>query len=505
MNGARSLESVDAALAWLGQRGARGLRIDSRQVAAGEAFIAWPGHAVDARQFVPQALERGALACLVEAQGLDAFGGWVSDDRVATLTDLKACTGPLASAYFGSPSERLRVVAITGTNGKTSTAWWLAQVSNAVGRRCALVGTLGVGEVPGSRAGTPLLSTGMTTPDPVTLHSALRQFADDGVVACAVEATSIGLVEHRLDGCRIDTAVFTNFTQDHLDFHGTMSAYWQAKERLFKWPGLRAAVINVDDAQGRPLVAALSGHGLDIWTTSTSGEARLWATDLCHEPAGLSFELCEGAQRLRVRTPLLGTYNIDNLLGVLGALRAGGAPLADLAAACTALTPVPGRLQRVQGTDADPVIVVDYAHTPDALDKALRALQPLARQRGGELWCVFGCGGNRDAVKRPLMGAVAQRLAQRVVLTSDNPRHENPGFILLQIVAGLPEGQAGVTVIEDRRKAIFHAARVARDGDVILLAGKGHEDYQDVAGVKRPFSDTEVAAAALQARRGAAA
>ena len=493
------LASVDAALGWLAQRGAHALATDSRRVVAGDAFIAWPGYAVDGRQFVPQALAAGASACLVEAEGVDAFS---FDDGVAALPDLKSRTGALASGFMGTPSARLNVIAVTGTNGKTSTTWWVAQALAALGQRCGVIGTLGVGEPPIEGRPSAITFTGMTTPDPVTVQAGFKRFADAGFDACAIEATSIGIAEQRLAGSKIAVALFTNFTLDHLDYHGSMAAYWRAKAQLFAWPGLRAAVINIDDAQGAALVASLPA-GLDVWTYSTTRAARLRATEIRYDDGGLRFDLREGDAQVDVRTRLIGDYNVANLLATIGGLRASGVALADAARACIGLTPVPGRMDRVPSAADAPQVVVDYAHTPDALDKALRALQPFAQQRGGALWCVFGCGGNRDQGKRPLMGALAQALAQRVVITSDNPRNEAPAFILLQIVAGLNGSQERVKVIEDRRAAIAHAVRNADARDVILIAGKGHEDYQEIGGVKHRFSDIEEAGAALLQRGGA--
>lgn len=498
------LKSPDAAARWL-QEWVRGtLRTDSRQVRPGDAFIAWPGYATDGRRFVPAALAAGAATCLVERDGVDAFG--FDDARVAALPGLKAATGGIAHAYFARPSEALATVAVTGTNGKTSSAWWVAQALTAVGRRCGVIGTLGIGEPPAG-----VVPTGLTTPDPVTLHAAFRRFADDGFAACAFEASSIGLAEHRLDGASVDVAVFTNFTRDHLDYHGTMDAYWAEKRRLFAWGGLKAAAINVDDERGAALAAELQAEGrLDLWTVSVRGPARLVAEDLHYADGGLAFTLCEregqGEQRVPVRSTLIGDYNAANLLGVLAALRALGVPLAQAAAAVPQLAPVPGRLQRVagEGGSAGPEVVVDYAHTPDALEKVLHALRPLAAARGGRLWCVFGCGGNRDATKRPLMGAIAARLADRVVITSDNPRDEAPAAILAQILAGT-EGVGGhdeVEVVEDRRAAIGAAIAQAAEHDVVVLAGKGHEDYQEVRGVKLPFLDEAEARAALARRAG---
>ena len=497
------LPSVPAALAWLRQHGVRALRVDSRHVQPGDAFIAWPGHALDARQYVRQALASGASACLVEAQGAEAFD-FAGEPRVAAVQGLKGSTGTLAAAFMGQPSQRLRMVAATGTNGKTSTAWWTAQALTALARRCGVIGTLGAGEPPSAaHPEARMVPTGFTTPDPVALQAALRRFADQGFEACALEASSIGLNEHRLTGTHIDVALFTNFTQDHLDYHGSMDAYWRAKSRLFDWPGLSAAVVNLDDSHGASLAYSLRGRPMVVWTYSARRDARLRGTHIRYQSGGLCFDVLEGGARVPVNTPLIGDYNVSNVLAVIGGLRALGLPLADAAQACSALTPVPGRMQRVLHPGAGPEVVVDYAHTPDALEKALLALQPLAAQRGGALWCVFGCGGNRDAAKRPLMGALAQRHAAHVVVTSDNPRHEVAGAIISQIVAGLPHRDA-VEVVEDRRAALAHAVAHADVRDVILVAGKGHEEYQEIAGVKQPFSDVVQAQAALRQRECAA-
>lgn len=502
----RELPSVDAALAWFGERGVGALATDSRRVRQGDAFIAWPGYVNDGRRFVDAALAAGAGACLVEAEGIEAFVFADDGTRVAALRELKAQTGLLASRWLGSPSERLQVFAVTGTNGKTSTSWWVAQALGALGRPCGVIGTLGVGEPPVAGRASSIDATGFTTPDPVTVQMGFRRFADAGLAACAIEATSIGIAEHRLAGAKIDIALFTNFTQDHLDYHGTMDAYWEAKARLFAWHGLRAAVLNIDDERGASLESALRER-LDVWTYSASRDARLRAADIRYVDGGLAFRVVEGGARADVQTRLIGDYNVANLLAVIGGLRAAGFALADAARACAALTPVPGRMDRVLPADDDgaalPEVVVDYSHTPDALDKALQALQPLAAQRGGALWCVFGCGGNRDAGKRPLMGAIAQRLARHVVVTSDNPRLEDPHRIIGQIVAGFDAARAAPQVIENRAAAIEQAVRQAAANDVILLAGKGHEDYQDIGGVKQAFSDLAQAAAALARRRSA--
>ena len=493
-----ALKSPDAAARWLRSWVTGTVTTDSRKVRAGDGFIAWPGAATDGRRFVASALKAGATTCLVERDGLDAFN--FDDARIASLPGLKAATGPIADAFFEQPSRSLDIVAATGTNGKTSTAWWTAQALSILGRRCAVVGTLGIGVPPLPDRAAQIEFTGLTTPDPVMLHAALRVFADGGFKACAIEASSIGIVEQRLAALRVSVALFTNFTRDHLDYHGTMEAYWAAKRQLFDWPGLRAAVVNTDDGHGAALAAELHGGALDVWTYSTLGDARLSAVNVAYVDGGLAFDLKEGEQTLPLRSTLIGDYNASNLLAVIGGLRALGVSLADAVSVVPQLTPVPGRMQRVATNVDAPEVVVDYAHTPDALEKVLQALRPLATARGGRLWLVFGCGGNRDATKRPLMGAIAARGADEVIVTSDNPRHEDPMSIVLQIVAGVTGKQSHVGANWDRHEAIAAAVARAQAKDVILIAGKGHEDYQEIAGIKHAFSDVAEATSALARR-----
>ena len=481
------LSDLPSTLAWLRARAPQGqLRTDSRHVQPGDIFIAWPGAAADGRAFVAQALAHGAAACLVEHDGSADFA--FADARIASFTGLKAITGSLAAQWLGHPAQALRIVAVTGTNGKTSTAWWLAHALP----RCAMVGTLGVGLPP------HFTSTGMTTPDPVLLQTEFAKFIAAGAEFAAIEASSIGIVEHRLAGTAIDTAVFTNFTQDHLDYHGSMDAYWQAKAQLFDWPGLRVAVVNVDDAQGRALAQTLALRcALEVWTVGLQHPARLMAVDIAHTAQGMAFTVVEGQQRQPMQTALIGQYNISNLLGVLATLRGQGHSLAQAVAACASLQPVPGRMQQI-AVVGQPLVAIDYAHTPDALVQALAALRPLAQARGGRLCCVFGCGGNRDARKRPLMGAAAEQGADQVLVTSDNPRLEDPQAIVADILAGMrPQTPYEL----DRAAAIAQAIAQADARDVVLLAGKGHEDYQDAQGHKRPFSDCHEAARAVQARQ----
>ncbi len=490
--------SPNEAAWWLRSCVGGDLHADSRQVGDGDGFIAWPGAATDGRAHVASALAQGASVCLVEREGVEAFG-FDEHQPIASFAGLKAATGPIAASFYGQPSSQIPLIAVTGTNGKTSTAWWLAE---ALSKRpgtgpCALIGTLGIGTPP------ELRYTGLTTPDPVMLQRELRSFVRQGFSACAIEASSIGIAERRLDGCEIRVAVFTNFTQDHLDYHGSMDAYWEAKAELFRWPGLAAAVVNIDDLHGATLVANLidSGTGaLDIWTVSAGGgAARLMAQDIRYDAEGLRFDVVEqgtGTQTLSTR--LIGQYNVANLLGVIGALRALGMTLAEAVDACRDLQSVPGRMERV-ALPGQPLAVVDYAHTPDALDKALVGLRPLAAQRGGALWCVFGCGGDRDATKRPLMAAVAETQADRVVITSDNPRSEKPAAIIGQILLGLSAPDAA-QVEPDRARAIAETLAQAAPADVVLIAGKGHEAWQEADGVRTEFSDRIHALGALQRR-----
>ena len=514
------LHTPQEAARWLRQRVSGHLRTDSRHVRAGDAFLAWPGAQHDGRRFVADVLARGAAACLVEEgawAGSETTGLAAHQQQVACYTQLKAASGPIAAAYHADPSHALDVLAVTGTNGKTTTAWWLAQALTRLGQRCAVAGTLGLGEIEQDAQGRVAitgLETGLTTPDAVLWQGCLRELVDRGVRACAVEASSIGLAEHRLDGTRIRAAVFTNFTQDHLDYHGDMAAYWQAKRALFDGQDLAIAVVNVDDAKGMELAQHLQSRTMplvDVWSCSTQGPARLWARDI-HQQApvareasghtgGLSFEVVEGENFKRLHTTLVGTYNVNNLLGVIATLRALGYSLDQAVTACADLWPVPGRLQVVSAAQ-EPLVIVDYAHTPDALTKVLQTLRSLATAREGALVCVVGCGGDRDAAKRSLMASAAEQWADRLVFTSDNPRSESPGAIVQAMVAGLSQ-PARVEVELDRARAIAQAVTRADARDVVLIAGKGHESYQEIAGVRQPFSDEEQAQQALRQRRAA--
>jgi len=491
-----ALQEVDAvlqALRALGVPPTAPWSTDTRLLGAGDVFVAWPGAARDPRRFVPQALAAGASAVLIEAEGAQHVG--FADPRIVAVAGLKALAGQLAAAWYGHPSQTVRLLAVTGTNGKTSCALWTAQALNAVGQRCGVIGTLG--------AGWPdaLHATGFTTPDPVRLQAVLAALRDQGARWCAIEASSIGLVEHRLDGCAVHAAAFTNLTQDHLDYHGDMASYAQAKQRLFIWPGLRHAVLNIDDAfAAQTLLPDNRARGLQLQTASLHAEADWQAEDLVQTATGQRLTLVHRGARHGLELPVLGAFNISNLLLVAALLHTTGLDDAQILAALRTVRPVPGRMQILGGRGA-PLAVIDYAHTPDALDKALHALRPVAAARKGKLWCLFGAGGDRDARKRPLMAQAVEARADRVVLTSDNPRSEVPGMILQDLLAGLQQ-PAQALLIEDRAAAIAQTLAHAAAHDVVLIAGKGHEAMQDIAGRRLAFSDAFHARMALAERGG---
>jgi UDP-N-acetylmuramyl-tripeptide synthetase len=505
------LNNPTEAVNWLKTKVTGELRIDSRDIQPGDGFIAWPGAAVDGRQFVKAALQKGAAACLVENSGLnvDEFNSIVEQENVASYLNLKNAISLIAIQAYNTPARDLSIVAITGTNGKTTTAWWLSQALHAVSvaqpsalTKCFMVGTLGIG-VPNA-----VESTGLTTPDPVLLQKKFREYVNGGFNYCAIEASSIGIEEHRLDGTDIKVAVFTNFTQDHLDYHGSMQAYWNAKLKLFQWPTLKAAVVNIDDIKGQELVEILSNknfsnENIDIWTIAINHAARIKAFDIQYGKNGLQFNIREGDETYFIETKFFGEYNVSNLLGVIATMRASGIDLQTSVEACKSLTAVPGRMDVVANA-GQPLVVVDYAHTPDALKQALVALRPVADMRGGKLICVFGCGGNRDTTKRPLMAQMAQVYADAVVVTADNSRLEKTETILSDIAAGFTS-QKNVTVEENRAMAIANTIKNAHQTDVILIAGKGHENYQDESGIKTYFSDKEQALKAMSAVGGVSA
>ncbi|MEI6547650.1 MAG: UDP-N-acetylmuramoyl-L-alanyl-D-glutamate--2,6-diaminopimelate ligase [Burkholderiales bacterium] len=474
---------------------------DSRAVTPGDAFFAYPGEQADGRRFIDQAVARGAAAIVAEPGGTGASAVPRRD-----VAGLKRASGSIADVYHGHPSAGLDVVAVTGTNGKTSCSQWIAQGLQGLGRPCSVIGTLGAG-----RAAT-LEHTGLTTPDALGMQALFARFARRGDQAVAIEASSIGLHQHRLDGTRIAVAVYTNLTRDHLDYHASMQAYADAKAMLFGWPGLRAAIVNLDDPWHAQMLSAVAPGVVRIGyriEPATDGPARalqsgqvdraLIARSIEPDLAGMRIELDGDWGRHAIVTPLLGHFNVANLLAVIATWLALEVPVEAAILQALALQPVPGRLQTVTRSDARlPLAVVDYAHTPDALANALAALRPVAQRRAGLLWCVFGAGGDRDPGKRPLMAAAVEALADRVVLTSDNPRSESPESILDAVQAGL--NRAPALRESDRAAAIGRVIAQADASDVVLIAGKGHESYQEIAGVHHPFDDVEQAAMALARR-----
>ncbi|MEP6701679.1 MAG: UDP-N-acetylmuramoyl-L-alanyl-D-glutamate--2,6-diaminopimelate ligase [Betaproteobacteria bacterium] len=465
---------------------------DSRNVAPGDAFAAYPGAACDGRAFIPDALQRGAGSVLWETTGYT----WPTSLRApnAGIDNLKHELGFIADHVYTHPSERLWMVGVTGTNGKTSCAHWIAHALDASGRRAAVAGTLGNG-FPGA------IEPGVnTTPDAAALQELLNKWANAGAQAVAMEVSSHGLTQGRVNGVHFDVALFTNLTRDHLDYHGSMEAYGEAKARLFDWPALQSAVINADDAFGLELIARCRRRGVPVLSYGrTGGDIHPVALEIGVDGIAATVDTPQG--RAQFRTGVVGDFNASNLLGVLGVLLASDIDLSAAAQRLEALRPVAGRMQKTGG-HGQPLVVVDYAHTPDALEKALRALRPVAASRSGALSVVFGCGGDRDPGKRPQMGAIAAEFADSVFVTSDNPRSEDPAAILAAIVAGIATTTKRIDVLVGRDQAIAAAIAEAGSADVVLVAGKGHEPYQEIAGVRHPFSDLDHANSAL-ARRSA--
>ena len=495
--------NVQTVLDWLAAHAATGqLTADSRSIAAGDVFVAYPVIGADGRKHIAHAIEQGAGAVLYDGDGFAWDESWqVPHLAVAQLDRL---AGPIANSYYAKPDADMFTVAVTGTNGKTSCTQWIGNALSRLGTPTTVIGTLGVGMFDNGRH-DEFQSTGYTTPDAVLLQRKLAKMRDAGAKALAIEASSIGLHQARLDGLHFDVALFTNFTRDHLDYHGDEAAYEAAKTMLFDWPGLRHAVINLDDEMGLRLVSHLKRHapGVAIYGYTLEGKmvdgvAVFAATEIRTTQAGTGFHLDTPFGVSNVKTHMVGGFNVSNVLGIIGVLVAKGIAWDDLIDAVEELTPVPGRMQQLGGPEA-PMVVIDYAHTPDALIKTLASLRQVAQQRNGQLWCVFGCGGDRDPGKRPLMGEAALA-ADHVVVTSDNPRTEDPAVIISHIVAGMSKAPAPPQVFEDRAAAILWAVKYAAKHDVVLLAGKGHETYQEIKGRKLPFLDADHAALALAAR-----
>jgi UDP-N-acetylmuramoyl-L-alanyl-D-glutamate--2,6-diaminopimelate ligase len=482
---------------------------DSRTIRTGDTFVAYPGAKSDGRDFIPQAIAGGANAVLWEREGFTWNASWNVPNL--PITNLRSSAGIIADRVYGHPSTKLWLIGITGTNGKTSCSHWIAQALTELGKKTGIVGTLGTGFL------DKLEQISNTTPDAVLLHRKMAELLDRGAQCVAMEVSSHGLDQQRVAGATFSVALLTNLSRDHLDYHGDMEHYAAAKASLFHWPGLKWAVLNLDDPFGIDLVrqlqgstARILGYGfseLAVQLSNVDELPLLCGRNLKSTPQGLEFGIeFEGAHFV-FKTDLVGGFNASNLLGVLAVLLAGGFGLADAACALQHVSPVAGRMQQMGGGE-QPLVIVDYAHTPDALEKVLLALReilhggtqentrtntkpnPVVERRDAKLICVFGCGGERDQGKRPLLGALATKLADEVIITNDNPRSEDAQAIIDQILGGTDSNHR---VEEDRALAILHAIQGAKKGDVVLIAGKGHESYQEINGKKYPFSDVEVA------------
>lgn len=469
----------------------RGLALHSQQVQLGDLFIALAGDRQDGRRYVEEAVQRGAAAVLCEERGLDDFSvaAW-GPIPVLSLPNLRVCLEDIAVKFYGDPGASLKIVGVTGTNGKTTSTFLLAQTQTRLGVRTAVLGTLGYGMV------GQLHATNLTTPDPVSLQKYLAQLQAAGVKAVAMEVSSHGLAQNRVKSLRFESALFTNLTQDHLDYHQTMEDYGQAKARLFRVPSLRRAIINADSEYAEKMLSATRSDLPVVWYSQRpeierkfSKEREWWGItvqDFAQNAKGIMATVKTPWGTTVLRSALFGQFNLSNLLGVLGELCAQGFSLSEVTEALALALPPPGRMQRLGGV-RDPLILIDYAHTPDALENALKAARLHTKRR---LWCVFGCGGERDKDKREKMGKLAGQWADNIILTNDNPRREDPTMILDNILQGFSIKCLEKVVVEaDRAKAIHYVLTHALPVDTVLIAGKGHEDYQDIGGRKIPFSD----------------
>jgi UDP-N-acetylmuramoyl-L-alanyl-D-glutamate--2,6-diaminopimelate ligase len=471
----RELLNGIARVPGVANREVRGLQTDSRRVQPGDLFLAVPGMVMDGRDYIGDAVASGAVAIVYETG--DGFALRAAPVPVFGVSGLRHQIGIVAERFYGSPSRRLVVIGVTGTNGKTTCTQLLAQALDQPPRRCAVIGTLGYG-FPGA-----LNASMHTTPDAMTVQRLLADFAEQGAVQVAMEVSSHALEQGRVNGVAFSVAVFTNLTRDHLDYHGDMQAYGKAKAGLFSMEGIKHAVINHDDPFGRSLLTGLSPQIRTLSYGIEGGDVR--ARELQLLPDGLWLRVATPEEETELRSPLIGRFNAYNLLAVLATLLALDMKLDEAVARLAGAQAPAGRVERFGGARGLPLVVIDYAHTPDALEKILLALREHAR---GKLWCVFGCGGDRDRGKRPVMGEIAERLADAVVLTDDNPRHESGDAIIADILGGM---NASPKVIRERKAAIAEAIRHAGEGDIVLIAGKGHEDYQQVGDTRLPYSDRD--------------
>ncbi|MFL0796808.1 MAG: UDP-N-acetylmuramoyl-L-alanyl-D-glutamate--2,6-diaminopimelate ligase [Cellvibrionaceae bacterium] len=483
-----------------------GITDDSRRVAPGDVFIACAGGEADGRHYIDSAIDAGAAVIFAEKNNKDDAGLYtafstVKNVPVFVVENLKQLVSEIAGSFYHDPSQDIFVCAVTGTNGKTTCTHLLAQMANAVGERSAVVGTLGFGFVSSEVSG--LSNTGLTTPGPVRLQEILSNLYAHGAKFVAMEASSHSLDQHRLDGVMVDTAVFTNLSRDHLDYHGTEKAYFEAKQRLFQLPDVQTAIVNADDPVAQALLEKLPS---DVTALSYSTDkAKMGAADLvvsriAHDSGVTKITIESKWGSGATTTRLIGEFNLSNLAAAMLVQLSRGAKFNDVLAIIPELSSVSGRMEAVETVADDISVIVDYAHTPDALEKILQVLQVETADK--DLWCVFGCGGDRDKGKRSLMGSVAEKLSQSLVVTSDNPRTEDPSAIINDILDGLEDhSRSSLNVIENREEAIKYAVTHAAPGDVVLLAGKGHESYQEVNGIRHNFSDVAVAQDALALRR----
>ncbi len=463
----------------------RELTLDSRNVRPGDLFLAVPGARVDGREHIADALARGAAAVAYEADGASVLP--LTDVPLIPVKGLAAQLSDIAGRFYGEPSRLLDLVGVTGTNGKTSVTQLVAQALDRLGQHCGLIGTLGTGFYGALQSGR------LTTPDPIAVQATLNDLKNQGARAVAMEVSSHALDQGRVAALAFDIAVMTNLSRDHLDYHGSMQDYEAAKARLFAWPNLRCRVVNLDDDFGRRLAAESSDARL-ISYSLIDAEASLYCREAHFDDDGVRAVIVTAQGERTLRSRLLGRFNLSNMLAAVGTLLALDYPLDEILKVTPELDGPVGRMQRLGGGKR-PLVVVDYAHTPDALEKVLEALRPHAK---GQLLCLFGCGGDRDRGKRPLMAQVAERLADRVLVTDDNPRSEDPQQIFADIRAGFDDVTA-VEFVAGRGEAIAQLiASVAAD-DVVVLAGKGHEDYQEINGQRHAFSDLVEAERALSA------
>ena len=468
------------------------LCLDSRQAQKGSLFFALAGEKVHGKEFIDDAISRGARVVMYESATPKQELRGNEKVPVYGVPDLKNMVGRIAERFYGEPTQEQFIIGVTGTNGKTSVTQFVAHALNQ-DAPCGVIGTLGNGVF------GELEQSGYTTPDAVTLHTLLDDLRHEEVKRVVMEVSSHGLEQGRAAGVAFDVAVFTNLSHEHLDYHGSMENYGRAKRRLFETKGLKYAVINLDDAFGRELLVSMPGAVGTVSYGFGEGDLlpSLLGSDLQLERNGLRMQVESDWGKGELRVPLLGAFNASNLLAALGALLASGVGFDDALQRLSQVQPVPGRMQGYGGGEKEPLVVVDYAHTPDALEKVLTALRAHAvGQKGAvaapKLWCVFGCGGDRDTSKRAPMASAAEQLADKVIVTDDNPRSENPQVIISDILRGF-ERMDDVLVINDRAKAIEEAILSAAQDDVVLIAGKGHEEVQIVGEECLPFSDaTEV-------------